>query len=450
MPRILISYRRLESAAYAGRLYDRLVLRFPRNDIFMDIEALTPGDDFARVIRDTIQSCDIVLVLIGPNWATVTASSGKRRLEDPQDLVHLEVAEALQRDVRVIPVLTPGAQMPAVDELPGDLSPLLNRQAVSLSDEHFHRDVSKLVESLKAKPKQRKSWPPRKRVLALSFAGLCVLILFGTLSYSWFHTIELRNTNERPPQQGMQPRPKAPISGGNNAATKPQTKVNPKDGLEYVLVLRGEFQMGCVPGNVGCTSDEKPRHRVVISKDFWLGRTEVTQLAYGKVMRTKPVCRFRGANRPMESVSWAIASRYCATVGGRLPTEAEWEYAARGGMEGLRYPWGDEISKQEANYAASREEGTVSVGSYPPNPVGLSDMAGNVWEWVADWYGKGYYAISPILDPNGPSTGRYRIARGGAWINGPDQLRASHRLPIPAEKRAPDLGFRCAIEQGAL
>jgi formylglycine-generating enzyme required for sulfatase activity len=226
-------------------------------------------------------------------------------------------------------------------------------------------------------------------------------------------------------------------------------RTNEKDALKYVFIPPGEFQMGCVPGNVACPQDESHRHLVKLSHGFWLSQTEVTQSAFEKVTRRRPSCRFTGGDRPVENVTWYEATHYCAAAGGRLPTEAEWERAARGGVEGLRFPWGNEIARQNAQYAVSREEGTANVGSYSPNSFGLFDMAGNVWEWVADFYDKRYYAISPSSDPQGSKTGRYRVARGGSWFNGPDYLRVSHRLPVSPDKRTPDLGFRCILTDPA-
>jgi hypothetical protein len=153
------------------------------------------------------------------------------------------------------------------------------------------------------------------------------------------------------------------------------------------------------------------------------------------------------SNHPVSGVSWAEAAAYCEWRDGRLPSEAEWELAARG-EEGLLYPWGNEAGEL-ANYA-DRNAGTLPVGSFPASksPYGLQDMAGNVWEWTADWYSATYYAEAPTENPNGPTTGDAKVARGGGFrlldILGLDEVRSSHRLPLPPEVQRGDVGFRCA------
>jgi formylglycine-generating enzyme required for sulfatase activity len=152
-------------------------------------------------------------------------------------------------------------------------------------------------------------------------------------------------------------------------------------------------------------------------------------------------------NRPIVFVTWFEAEEFCRSIGKRLPTEAEWEKAARGGLEGFKYPWGNDIDPSRGNFlvdaASKSQRGTRPTGTYPPNGFGLYDIAGNVWEWVSDWYGRSYYAASEPDDPKGPASGTQRIVRGGAWVNdNVSMLRCAYRHDVPPDTYAYSIGFR--------
>ena len=197
--------------------------------------------------------------------------------------------------------------------------------------------------------------------------------------------------------------------------------LNPKDGLEYVRIAPGTFIMGCSSGDSECEADEKPAHRVTLTKGFRMGVTAVTQEAYQRVMRTNP-SNFKGAKLPVEQVNWTEAQNYCSTVGMRLPTEAEWEYAARAGTTGARYGELDTIAWYNQNSGSKTHE----VGQKAPNAWGLYDMLGNVWQWTGDWYADEYQGGNET-DPKGPASGKYRTLRGGSWNNEAQRTRASNR-----------------------
>src|SRR6476469_2291176 len=146
--KVFISYRREDSAPYAGRLYDRLVARFGEDQVFIDIDQIDPGEDFAEVINRKVGTCDIAIIAIGPDWLHATDASGKRRLDDEEDFVRMEIVAALQRKIRVIPVLVGGAQMPRKQDLPEALAPLSRRNAIELSETRFHADVNRLIEAI--------------------------------------------------------------------------------------------------------------------------------------------------------------------------------------------------------------------------------------------------------------------------------------------------------------
>lgn len=223
---------------------------------------------------------------------------------------------------------------------------------------------------------------------------------------------------------------------------------------EMVFIPAGEFMMGSNDGN----NDEKPVHRVYVD-GFWMDKYEVTNAAYGEFVRAKGHRAPSGSsgwntwgrsgppsgmeNHPVVNVSWEDARAYCAWAGKRLPSEAEWEKAARGGKEGQKYPWGNSISSRDANYGQNVGS-TTPVGSYPANGYGLYDMSGNVWEWVSDWYDANYYSKSPSRNPTGSISGTYRVLRGGSWSDHPDLVRVACRIRSSPVSRLDRFGFRCA------
>ena len=148
MSKIFINYRRDDTSGYAGRMYDRLAKHFGEDQIFMDIEHIDPGADFVEVINEKIAACRALIVLIGPQWLTISDETGARRLDDPKDFVRLEVATALKRNARVIPVLLKGAAMPRAQELPEPLALLSRRQAIAITDTRFHQDVDGLIDCI--------------------------------------------------------------------------------------------------------------------------------------------------------------------------------------------------------------------------------------------------------------------------------------------------------------
>jgi formylglycine-generating enzyme required for sulfatase activity len=221
------------------------------------------------------------------------------------------------------------------------------------------------------------------------------------------------------------------------------TRVNPKDGLTYVWIPPGKFTMGCSPGDSECDGDEKPAHQVTITKGFWIGQTEVTQAAYERVIGSNPSL-FKGPSLPVAQIIWDEAQSYCRAVGMRLPTEAEWEYAARGGSTASRYGALDSVAWYNHNSGTLAAEGkTPEVAQKQANGFGLYDTLGNVWEWVADWYDASYYGSSPSRDPHGSTRGQYRGLRGGSRIGSPRDVRVSNRFRQVPGLRDLYIGVRC-------
>jgi TonB family protein len=228
---------------------------------------------------------------------------------------------------------------------------------------------------------------------------------------------------------------------------------NPKDGLNYVWIPPGSFKMGCSPGDNECLDHEKPSHQVTIGKGFWIGQTEATVGAYkrfaaatGRQMPPAPSDRNGWAkdDMPIVNVTWNEAHDFCAWAGGRLATEAEWEYAARGGSTAARYGPIDEIAWYDKNSGGQ----TAAVAQKGANGFGLFDTLGNAYEWVNDWYDEHYYSSSPGTDPRGPASGQYRVLRGGSSHCDPINVRVSNRYGVNPAYRYADDGVRCGWEVG--
>ncbi len=239
-------------------------------------------------------------------------------------------------------------------------------------------------------------------------------------------------------------------------------------GMEFILIPAGEFLMGAVPQDQDANEDEKPQHKVRITKPFYLGKYPVTQEEWQKVMGNNP-SRFKelteglifkkvvqvNLKNPVETVSWNDCQEFIKVLNlkekmkYRLPTEAEWEYAARGG--GLVdsqtiYTFGDDRDKigDYAWYGANSSE-TRPVGQKKPNSIGLYEMMGNVWEWCEDWFSEDYYGKSEIIDPKGPNNGEKKVVRGGSWYSNARACRVSYRNGSAPDFEYYSIGFRLLL-----
>ena len=200
--------------------------------------------------------------------------------------------------------------------------------------------------------------------------------------------------------------------------------------------------------------DDQPARKLKISP-FYLDAKESTIQQYAEfVSETKHRAPYnwpagkadpKKLDHPVTAISWDDASEYCKWAGKRLPTEAEWEKAARGLIEGAQYPWGD---RQPTNKDARFDtvEGPGPVGKFAPNGFDLYDIAGNVWEWTGDWYARDYYGAAPEQDPKGPAAGQYKVLRGGSWADVSKYLRVAHRTWARPAERGPNIGVRCAAD----
>jgi hypothetical protein len=224
-------------------------------------------------------------------------------------------------------------------------------------------------------------------------------------------------------------------------------------GMEFVFIPSGNFMMGCDENGGFCKDDELPRHQVTISKAFYLGKYEVTQKQWEAVMGYNP-SKVKGGDLPVTNVSWNDAVLFIKKLNDKesttkyyLPSEAQWEYAARGGSK-TRYFW----SQNEGyhNYAWLNADGIQKVGQKKPNKWELYDTAGNVWEWTNDFYNEDYYKYSPAKDPKGPTDGHTKVIKGGSYSDDADFARPSFRYDAHLEGKASsdeNIGFRVAMAE---
>ncbi len=236
--------------------------------------------------------------------------------------------------------------------------------------------------------------------------------------------------------------------------------ISGKDGMKLLYVPAGNFLMGSTSADPLAQSDEIPQHTVYLDA-FWIDQTDVTNAMYAKCvsagacnqptdLSSSTHSSYYGNpefdNYPVIYVDWNIADTYCKWAGRQLPTEAQWEKAARG-TDGRTYPWGNTAPDNTLlNYNQSVGN-TTQVGKYPngASPYGALDMAGNVWQWVADWYSDTYYGNSPASNPLGPDSGQNRALRGGSWYDNSDIVRSAYRLLYNPSSSNYYIGFRCAL-----
>jgi formylglycine-generating enzyme required for sulfatase activity len=404
MSKIFISYRREESADVTGRIYDRLIQKFYRETVFKDVDSIPLGVDFRTYLDEQVAKCEVFLVVIGRDWMKNMGSTGKTRLDDPRDFVRIEIESALKRQIPVIPVLVSGVSIPLAEQLPTSIQDLSYRNGIAVRpDPDFHRDMDRLIEHLKQQVKDLKE----------------------------HHLGPYEAFQSKQPIETQQSTP----------LVEPQPREMPVD---MVKVPKGPFLYG-----------EKRVHEV-IDHDYWIDQYPVTNEKYrmfilangyvnhaywsvdGWKWKTENKVKipeywndttWNKADFPVVGVSYYEAEAYAKWAGKRLPTEQEWEKAARG-EDGREYPWGDEFDKEKCNSAEAGFWHTTPVTQYPKgvSPYGCYDMAGNVWNWCANWY-EDQKDSSPVL-------------RGGSWYFKPETVRVSSRTGYGAGYRSYDLGFR--------
>lgn len=284
--------------------------------------------------------------------------------------------------------------------------------------------------------------------------NIIILLLFGILGCSSNETKDAPEDSEKEKVEAESPQNK-----DNKPKPADDSSFENSICMQFVKIPAGEFLMG-KKTSLKFSRDETPEHTVKISKPFYMGKYEVTQKQWKDVMgRNNNPSNHKGDNLPVENVSWYDAKDFIKRLnqmeGGdiyRLPTEAEWEYAARAGTNYIYY-WGDTVGRNNANCDGCGSQWdntqTAPVGSFRPNAFGLYDMAGNVWEWVEDWYDEDYYLKSPAVDPLNTEKSRYKVLRGGSWFDKPEVLRPSARLWDYPHLRFINNGFRLVANEYA-
>jgi eukaryotic-like serine/threonine-protein kinase len=425
--------------------------------------------------------------------------TGRRpyRADTPMAVMLKKNTEPLPRPTSLVPDLPPDVEnhlLKALARDPANRFQTMTEMAVSL--ENFAE--GKLPASKAPPAKQPDSAPPRSRKnplmgLGIGLAGficLASLVTGGLAAVKWLGantgaTATLTETtipqtepapvdSSTPTDSFVASTPTLELPTDTPTAAPDAGRVSPTDGMSLLYVPAGEFPMG---GNVSRFDQSKPEHTIYLDA-FWIDKIEVTNAMFsqfasqtgyvGELEKQGITWFYNGswydrsgagwrnpfgpgtnldgrADYPVIQVSWNDAVAYCTWVGRRLPTEAEWEKAARG-SSGYLYPWGNTPpSSNLANYGGQIGD-IVRVGSYPENisPYGALDMAGNVYEWVADYFSITYYASSPPSNPTGPSSGRSKVMRGGSWQLEADRLLTYEREASPPSAGNSNLGFRCA------
>ncbi len=457
MTAIFISYRRQDTRLIAGRIFEKLETALGAGAVFMDIDRIPFGVDFHSFLDEAVARARIVLVLIGHGWAEAKDEAGRRRLDNPDDFVRIEVESALRRNIPMGAVLIDGAPVPRAEQLPESMRALLRFNAAPVdAGRDFHPHMDRLIADL-------------KRHLNGQMGG--------------------GGTAAQPVQGRGEPALKV-RSGSGEGFRDVAAPWCP----EMVVAPAGSFMMGTAPAEIDKLCKEytasaeffkyeAPQHEVTIAKPFAVGRYAVTRGEFAAFVSEKgysvpdEAYTFEGGkyelrkgrsfrnpgfaqddSHPVVCVNWDDAKAYAKWLSGktgkdyRLLSEAEWEYACRAGTQ-TPFWWGSSISTEQGNYDGNFTFGggkkgeyrqkTVPVKSFQPNPWGLYQVHGNVWEWCEDLWHDNYNG-API-DGSARTTGDsgVRSLRGGSWGNLPQDLRAGARLRY-AGNRVSYAGFRLA------
>ena len=462
--KVFISYRRDDRKWQAREIYRALTQVLPRDHVFMDIDSIPPGADFVDILEGWVEQCDILLALIGSGWVdAIDPKSGRRRLENPDDFVRIEVRKGLARGIPVVPVLLDGAPIPGADRLPDDLKKLVRRHAEIIEHRTVDTDVERLIKKLRldqgsgqpvsTQPPVAAPRPPSSEDRILVDAAI------------------IENPN------GKRFKPGA----GKNEWFKDH-----EHGPEMVVVPAGSSTMGSPENEPQRSSEESPQHKVTIAQPFAVGRHAVTRGQFAAFVNNTGYKTEGGAyvwkgdkweldpkgswrnpgfaqddSHPVAGVNWDDANAYAAWLSSksgktyRLLSETEREYVTRAGTT-TPFWWGSSITPAQANYDGNYvyagggtkgewRKATVPVGSFAANPWGLYNVHGNVWEWCEDVWHDDYDGAPTdgLAWLQGGDASR-RVVRGGSWSGYPRVLRAANRVGFSTDVRFNSRGFRLA------
>ncbi len=435
-------------------------LRTSGLDGFLDAHSVNPGDSIPSRIERGLKECDFYIPIFSPDaleseWC------------DWEIDMAITMNRTRQRRPRIIPVIASPC------DVPDRLMHILYINFVGRYDDALNELLTKGLGIAPRATPPPEIIPPRelpalkipwRTVLTIAgVAGALVLVTVICLGLFTLLSNVASSIASAPTSTAVPTSPTGASTPTHTLTLTPTlipvaTKTSPTDGVTMVYVPAGEFLMGSSGTDKDASGDEKPQHTVYLDA-FWLDKYEVTNAQYKKCVdagkcsapsssnsstRNSYYGNSQFDNYPVIYVSWENANKYCTWAEKRLPTEAEWEKAARG-TDGRDYPWGNSFDTSRLNSAEGGKVDTMAVGSYPSgaSPYGALDMAGNVWEWVADWYDSGYYSKSPRSNPSGLPSGEYKVLRGGSWYF-QDLLRAAIRYYLTPSYRFYIVGFRCA------
>jgi formylglycine-generating enzyme required for sulfatase activity len=400
MSTVFISYRREITAGEARALFNELLEKLGKNSVFMDVDSIALGRDFRGALQKTLESCDLMLVLIGKDWAEVKDQEGRPRLQNPGDFVRLEIEAALKRDIVVTPILVQGAHMPAPEQLPAEIRDLVYRNGFELSHNRWESDFAEMIRRLNldiAKesrrveqpastvaapdafiaPAARPAVPGRQffnrplRVTRRQALGVAALTAAGTGAI--IAAPSIRRLLSKPPLRTIAFEVATVDSKGvRNPPEKYKAVVftevlGSAAGLDMVSIPGGSFTMGSPVDEPQRKGNEGPQHHVTLAP-FFIGASPVTQAQWSAVVLVHPdqfhrnldpnTSFFKGIDLPVESITWHQAEEFCLRLTAitgrayRLPSEAEWEYSCRAGSTGP-FHFGPTITPELANYCGT-------------------------------------------------------------------------------------------------